>query len=75
MTTCSKTTAKLKYQTFLDTHTKILEDTHHITVDMNRPTPMQSTKTTHSNSFRVSRSPMSSTKPKPTVETVDKQVK
>lgn len=38
-------------------------------VDIRRPTPMQSTKTTHSSSFNVSRTPMSSTRPKPIVET------
>ncbi len=47
--------------------------THHIRVDMSRPTPMQSTKTTHSSSFRVSRTPISSTRPKPTVDTAEEQ--
>lgn len=40
---------------------------------MSRPTPIQSTKTTHSSSFRVSRTPMSSTRPKPIVDTEAKQ--
>lgn len=42
-------------------------------VDMRRPTPMQSTKTTHSSSFSVSRMPISSTRPKPIVDTAEKK--
>lgn len=42
-------------------------------VDMRRPTPMQSTKTTHSSSFSVSRTPISSTRPKPIVDTAEER--
>lgn len=38
-------------------------------VDIRSPTPMQSMKTTHSRSLSVSRTPMSSTRPKPIVDT------
>lgn len=38
-------------------------------VDIRSPTPMQSMKTTHSSSLSVSRTPMSSTRPKPIVDT------
>lgn len=43
--------------------------TYHMKVDMRSPTPMQSMKTTHSRSLSVSRTPMSSTRPKPIVDT------
>jgi len=47
--------------------------THHMRVDMRRPTPIQSTMTTHSSSFRVSTAPMSSTRPKPSVDTAEEE--
>lgn len=42
---------------------------YHMKVDMRSPTPMQSTKTTHRSSLSVSKTPMSSTRPKPIVDT------
>lgn len=44
-------------------------------VDMRSPTPMQSMKTTHSSSLSVSRTPMSSTRPKPIVDTAGERNK
>lgn len=43
--------------------------THHMRVEMSRPTPMQSMNTTQSKSFSVSTNPISNTRPKPTVDT------
>lgn len=43
--------------------------TYHIRVAIRRPTPTQSMNTTQSSSFIVSKKPMSSTNPNPTVDT------
>ncbi len=45
---------------------------YHMSVDISNPTPIQSMKTTHSNSFNISTKPISRTRPKPTVDTAQK---
>lgn len=47
--------------------------TYHIRVAIRRPTPTQSMNTTQSSSFIVSKKPMSSTNPNPTVDTESRE--
>lgn len=73
--TQKKKTGSIPYQqmhTFLAAFVSVCVIPYHMSVDMSNPTPIQSMKTTHSNSFNVSTKPISRTRPKPTVDTAEK---